>query len=172
MEKAYRAWGHELTTDDTPLEAGLGFAVAWDKPERLPGARRSPAPAGRAAHQASGHLRARRPRGLPWGDEAIFHDGRLAGSVTSAGYGHTIGRAVAMGYLATADGARGIDARFVTDAKFELEIADDRFTARGSLRAPYDPQAPAGEELEETLPHDRPPRRAVSPDPRARSRRR
>ena len=68
--------------------------------------------------------------------------GNLAGSVTSAGYGHTLGRAVAMGYLRLPETARtGIDARFVTDAKFELEIAGDRFTARGSLRAPYDPQA-------------------------------
>jgi hypothetical protein len=47
-----------------------------------------------------------------------------------------------MGYLRLPEGARGgIDARFVTEAKFELEIAGDRFTARGSLRAPYDPQA-------------------------------
>ena len=33
MEKGYRHWGHDITPDDTPLEAGLGFAVAWDKPD-------------------------------------------------------------------------------------------------------------------------------------------
>ena len=32
MEKGYRHWGHDITTDETPLEAGLGFVVAWDKP--------------------------------------------------------------------------------------------------------------------------------------------
>ena len=32
MEKAYRHWGHDIADEDTPLEAGLGFAVAWDKP--------------------------------------------------------------------------------------------------------------------------------------------
>ena len=32
MEKAYRHWGHDITAQDTPLEAGLGFAVAWSKP--------------------------------------------------------------------------------------------------------------------------------------------
>ena len=32
MEKAYRGWGHDISAGDTPLEAGLGFAVAWDKP--------------------------------------------------------------------------------------------------------------------------------------------
>ena len=49
---------------------------------------------------------------------------------------------IVMGYLRLPEGASGgIDARFVEDAKFELEIAGDRFTARGSMRAPYDPQA-------------------------------
>jgi 4-methylaminobutanoate oxidase (formaldehyde-forming) len=142
MEKAYRAWGRELTTDDTPLEAGLGFAVAWDKPGGF---------LGREAllRQRDQPLAKRLvtfvlddPEALPLGDEAIFHENNLAGSVTSAGYGHALGRAVVMGYLRLPEGARGgIDARFVTDAKFELEIAGDRFTARGSLRAPYDPQA-------------------------------
>src|SRR5258706_13446450 len=33
MEKGYRHWGHDITPDDTPLEAGLGFAVAWNKPD-------------------------------------------------------------------------------------------------------------------------------------------
>ncbi len=32
MEKAYRHWGHDITDEDTPLDAGLGFAVAYDKP--------------------------------------------------------------------------------------------------------------------------------------------
>ncbi len=32
VEKGYRPWGHDISPDDTPLEAGLGFAVAWDKP--------------------------------------------------------------------------------------------------------------------------------------------
>jgi 4-methylaminobutanoate oxidase (formaldehyde-forming) len=58
------------------------------------------------------------------------------GSVTSAAYGHTLGRAVAMGYVEMPGAA---DARVIADATFELEIADRRVTARGSLRAPYDP---------------------------------
>jgi sarcosine dehydrogenase len=136
MEKAYRAWGHELTSDDTPLEAGLGFTVAWDKPKGF---------LGRDAllRQRDASLQKRLitfvlddPEALPWGDEPIHHDGRIVGMVTSAAYGHTLGRAVAMGYVSMPDAA---DPRFVAEAKFELEIADRRFAARGSLRAPYDP---------------------------------
>jgi 4-methylaminobutanoate oxidase (formaldehyde-forming) len=138
MEKAYRAWGHELTSDDTPLEAGLGFAVAWDKRGGF---------LGREAllRQRDAPLTKRLvtfvlddPEALPWGDEPIHHDGRIVGSVTSAAHGHTVGRAVAMGYVDTPGAA---DPRFVAEAKFELEIADRRFAARGSLRAPYDPTA-------------------------------
>ena len=31
LEKGYRHWGHELDTETTPLEAGLGFAVDMNK---------------------------------------------------------------------------------------------------------------------------------------------
>jgi glycine cleavage system aminomethyltransferase T len=58
------------------------------------------------------------------------------GSVTSAAYGHTLGRAVALGYVNMPEAA---DPSTLADAKFELEIADRRFAARGSLREPYDP---------------------------------
>ena len=32
MDKGYRHWGHDIADEDSPLQAGLGFAVAWDKP--------------------------------------------------------------------------------------------------------------------------------------------
>jgi 4-methylaminobutanoate oxidase (formaldehyde-forming) len=136
MEKAYRAWGHELTSDDTPLEAGLAFTVAWDKPGGFLGRdallrQRERPPAKRLLTFVLDDAEA-----LPWGDEPIHHEGRIVGSVTSAAYGHTLGRAVAMGYVEMAGAA---DPRILADAKFELEIADRRFAARGSLRAPYDP---------------------------------
>ena len=138
MEKAYRAWGHELTSDDTPLEAGLAFTVAWDKRGGFIGReallRQRDQPLGKRLIT----FVLDDPDALPWGDEPIHHDGRIVGSVTSAAYGHTIGRAVAMGYVEIPGAA---DPRVIADAKFELEIADRRFAARGSLRAPYDPAA-------------------------------
>ena len=138
MEKAYRAWGRELTPDDTSLEAGLGFAVRLDKGVPF---------LGREAllRQKEQPLTKRLvtfvledPEALPLGDEPIVCDGTIAGSVTSAAFGHTLGRAVAMGYVRRAE---GLDAAFIESAGFELEIAGDRFKARGSLKAPYDPQS-------------------------------
>ncbi len=138
MEKAYRAWGRELTTEDTPLEAGLSFAVRWDKP--VPFIGREALLAQRAAPLTKRLVTfvLDDPAALPLGDESVWCEGRLVGSVTSAAFGHTLGRSVAMGWVRRPE---GVDAAFVGGAAFEIEIAGDRFKGRGSLRAPYDPAA-------------------------------
>jgi 4-methylaminobutanoate oxidase (formaldehyde-forming) len=135
LEKGYRSWGHDVGPDDTPLEAGLGFAVAFDKQGF----------AGREAllRQREAPL-ARRlviftlddPEPLLLGDEPIWRDGTLVGRITSGGYGHTLGTSVGMGYVAHPD---GVDAAFVRTGRWELEIATDRFAATARLEPPYDP---------------------------------
>jgi 4-methylaminobutanoate oxidase (formaldehyde-forming) len=136
VEKAYRAWGRELTTDDTPLEAGLGFAVRFDK--AVPFIGRDALVAQRAGPLAKRLVSfvLDDPGALPWGDEPVWSEGAIVGSTTSAAYGHTLGRAVALGYVKRPG---GVDSAYLATAGFEIEIAGDRFAARGSLRAPYDP---------------------------------
>jgi 4-methylaminobutanoate oxidase (formaldehyde-forming) len=138
IEKAYRSWGHDITSEDTPLEAGLGFAVALDKPGGF---------IGRDAllRQKEEPLRRRLlvfsledPEPLLFGDEPIYRDGELVGRITSASYGHTIGRAAGLGYV-THPG--GVDQAFIESGRWELDIACARFPARASLRAPYDPRS-------------------------------
>jgi glycine cleavage system aminomethyltransferase T/glycine/D-amino acid oxidase-like deaminating enzyme len=138
MEKAYRAWGREVTIDDTPWEAGLGFAVRLDKPVPF---------LGREAllEQREQTLTKRLltfvledETALPWGDEPILRDGRVVGSVTSAAFGHTLGRAVAMGYVRDPG---GVDEAYVAGGRFELDVAGDRIPARAGFAAPYDPRA-------------------------------
>jgi 4-methylaminobutanoate oxidase (formaldehyde-forming) len=137
IEKGYRAWGRDLTSDDTPLEGGLGFAVAWDKPAAF---------LGREALRRLREMPLTRrlvcfvledPGAQAWGDEPIRRDGRIVGSVTSAAFGHTLGRPVALGYVSHPG---GVGAAWIGGAPFEIEIAGDRFAARGSLEAPYDPR--------------------------------
>jgi 4-methylaminobutanoate oxidase (formaldehyde-forming) len=135
LEKGYRSWGHDIGPDDTPLEAGLGFAVAFEKEGFV----------GREAllRQRAGP-RARRlvmftlddPEPLLLGDEPIWRDGALVGRITSGAYGHTLGRSVGMGYVAHPD---GIDAAFLGADRWELEIATERFPATPRLEPPYDP---------------------------------
>ena len=97
LEKGYRAWGAELSPDDTPLEAGLAFAIDWRK-----------AFLGREALEKQKHAGVKRrlvlfvlddPEPVLWGSEPIHRDGKPVGYTTSGSYGHTVGGAVALGYV-------------------------------------------------------------------------
>jgi glycine cleavage system aminomethyltransferase T len=135
IEKGYRSWGHDIGSEDTPLEAGLGFAVAFKKDGfvgRDALLRRREAPLGRRLAMFT--LAEAEP--LLLGDEPIWRDGVLVGRITSAAYGHTLGRSVGMGYV-THTG--GVDAAYVKSGRWELELATERFPATASLEPPYDP---------------------------------
>jgi glycine cleavage system T protein len=137
MEKAYRSWGHDLGCEDTPLQAGLAFAVGWDKKAPFIGrdamlARRDEPLRRRLVIFALEH-----PEALLYHDEPIWRDGELVGRITSGAYGHTLGRAVGMGYVAHRD---GVSDAFVESGRWELEIACERHRARAQLTPPYDPK--------------------------------
>jgi 4-methylaminobutanoate oxidase (formaldehyde-forming) len=135
MEKGYRSWGHDIGGEDTPLEAGLGFAVAFKK-EGFVGRevvlRQRDKPLARRLVMFT--LADSAP--LLLGDEPIYRDGVLVGRITSGAYGHTLGRSVGMGYVTQAD---GVDAGFVRAGRWELEIAMERVPAVAHLEPPYDP---------------------------------
>lgn len=139
IEKAYRFWGYDIGDEDTPLEAGLGFAVAWDKP------------GGFIGREALLRLREtglqRRlvvfsvddPEPLVYGNEPIWRDGVLVGRTASGWYGHTLGRSIALGYVdAGAPGAATAD--WLLGGRYELELANERFAVTPSLRPLYDPK--------------------------------
>jgi 4-methylaminobutanoate oxidase (formaldehyde-forming) len=135
MEKGYRSWGHDIGSEDTPLEAGLGFAVAFKKDgfvgrDALLRQRDTPLPRRLVMFTLDD------PEPLLLGDEPIWRDGVLVGRITSGAYGHTLGRSVGMGYVANPD---GVDAEFLRAGRWELEIATERFAASARLEPPYDP---------------------------------
>ncbi|HZP99511.1 MAG TPA: FAD-dependent oxidoreductase [Reyranella sp.] len=138
IEKAYRAWGRELTPDDNPWQAGLGWPVKLDKPRGFIGREALIEARGRplARRLVSVVLEDKEP--LLWGGEAILRDGKPVGDLTSAAYGHTVGASVGMGYVKRADG-QGIDADWLASGRFEVDLAGVRLKARLSLRPPYDP---------------------------------
>ncbi|TPJ38347.1 FAD-dependent oxidoreductase [Mesorhizobium sp. B2-5-13] len=139
IEKGFRAWGRELTPDINPWQAGLGFAVAMDKPsgfighEALAKAKSSAAPVKRVVLFT---LDDAEP--MLWGGELILRDGKPVGEVRSAAYGHTLGRSVALGLI---ENEAGVDAAFVTGGRFEIDLAGVRHTATAHLRSPYDPKS-------------------------------
>ena len=142
LEKGYRAWGRELTPDINPFEAGLAFAVKLDKGEFR----------GRRALQAlkdagGSSAVARRVVSLVvdaahtnlWGGELILRNNTPAGFVTSAAFGHTIGKPVALGIISNAQGPA--DTAWIDGGRYTIDLAGERFGAAVSLKAPYDPSS-------------------------------
>jgi 4-methylaminobutanoate oxidase (formaldehyde-forming) len=141
LEKGYRAWGRELTPDITPYEAGLAFAVKFDKAEEFRGRR-----ALQMLKDAGGSAAvARRVVSLVvdaahtnlWGGELILRNNAPVGFVTSASFGHTLGKPVALGIISNSDGSAS--AAWIGSGRYTIDLAGERFAAAVSLKAPYDP---------------------------------
>jgi 4-methylaminobutanoate oxidase (formaldehyde-forming) len=136
LEKGYRHFGHDIADEDTPFEAGLGFAVALDKPGGFIGRdallRAKEEPRARRLVQ----FRLQDPGPLLHHDEPIMMDGRRIDLLTSGSFGHSLGTAIGMGYIRHPDGA-GED--LLRSARFEIEIAGERYPAEASLRPFFDP---------------------------------
>ncbi|MCC6194733.1 MAG: FAD-dependent oxidoreductase, partial [Burkholderiales bacterium] len=133
IEAGRRAWGAELSPDETPLEAGLSYAVKLDKPAAFIGREAL------VAQQAAG-LRKRLvmltfddPAAFPWGGEPILMDGRNVGEITSAGYSRKLGRAVALGYARAAPDAPPLTDDTILRARYEVDIAGETFAVTPSL---------------------------------------
>jgi glycine cleavage system aminomethyltransferase T/glycine/D-amino acid oxidase-like deaminating enzyme len=131
IEAGRRAWGAELSPDETPWEAGLGYAVKLDKPSPFIGRDAL------VAQQAAG-VRKRLvqftfddPLAFPWGGEPIMMDGRSVGELTSAGYSRKLGRAVALGY-ARADGPLTDGA--IVAARYQVDIAGELHAVTPQLK--------------------------------------
>lgn len=155
LEKAYRHWGHDITDEDTPLEAGLGFAVAWDKTGGFIGreALLRQREAGVTRRLVGFALRS--PDHLLYHNEPILLDGRIAGRITSGMFGHTIGSALGLGYVEN-DGAP-ITAADIAGRRFEIEIAGERVPTEATVRPFYDPK---GLRVKDTAPPEAAPQAA------------
>jgi 4-methylaminobutanoate oxidase (formaldehyde-forming) len=104
LEKGYRVWGSDVTPEDTPFEAGLGFAVKLEKGEFI----------GREAllertepERRLACLVLDDPRAVALGSEPVRVGGELVGRVTSGGYGYTVERSIAYAYLPSSAAAPG-----------------------------------------------------------------
>jgi 4-methylaminobutanoate oxidase (formaldehyde-forming) len=137
MEKAYRDYGHDIDNTDSVLEAGLGFAVALDKPSFI----------GREAvlaKKAEGPLRKRLvqvlvndPDPMMFHAEVVHRNGIALGYIRAASYGHTLGGAVG---LAMIESAEPIDQAYLDSGEWTVDIAGSDYPATVSLRPLYDPK--------------------------------
>jgi 4-methylaminobutanoate oxidase (formaldehyde-forming) len=94
LEKGYRVWGADITPDETPEEAGIGFTVKMDKDflgrEALAGA---------TPRKRLCCISLEDPRSVALGNEPVRVGGEIAGRVTTGGYGYTVERSIAYAYL-------------------------------------------------------------------------
>jgi glycine cleavage system T protein len=130
LEKGYRAWGSDVTPDDSPLEAGLAFAVAQGKDfigkeafERM----RAEGP-----RRTLVCLLLADPRSSTLGNEPVRAGGEVVARVTSGGIGYTVGASIAYAYLPTE--------LAVTGAAVEVEVFGEWIGAEVADEPLYDPK--------------------------------
>jgi glycine cleavage system aminomethyltransferase T len=134
LEKGYRSWGSDMTTEHNPFEAGVGFAVKKDKVDYV----------GQHAIEklsedtAQKRLRcltisfedAARTKMQPLGKEPVLQNGKPVGYVTSAAYGYTIGKPIAYAWLL---------ASIVENEAVEIECFGQKLTAKVTPEPLFDP---------------------------------
>lgn len=136
IEKARRHFGHDISPEDTPLQAGLGFAVAYDKEggfigrDALLRAREAKPDRRLALFSLPGEE-------LVHGEEPVFREGKLAGGITSGAHGHRTGLSLGLAYV-DLDGAGKLAE--IRDAAWEVEIAGERVPAQMVPGMAYDPK--------------------------------
>ncbi len=142
MEKGYRHWGHDIADEDTPIEAGLGFAVPREKDGGYIGQQAI------AAQRAQNVLKKRMvaicleddsaDAPMMYHEEPIYRDGVIVGSTTSGSWGHRLDKSLSLGYLHCED---GVTKDYLESGSFEIEIAWQRYPAKVQLAPFYDPKS-------------------------------
>ncbi len=137
LEKGYRAWSSDITPNDTPFEAGLGWAVKMrtNRPfigrEALEEKRAKPMTkrlAGFTVADADAVL---------LGRETILRNGTPVGYLSSGGYGYTLGMGVGYGYVKSLD---GVSDDWLNAGEYSLEVAGDIVPATLGMKPFYDPE--------------------------------
>ncbi len=137
LEKGYRAWGSDITPNDTPFEAGLGWAVKMTGMMDFKGRD--------ALRKLHGQPPKKRFMGFTVDDESavlvgretILRNGEFAGYLSSGGYGYSIRKPIGYGYVKNAE---GVSEAWLNAGKYELVVANEAKHATLQMHAPYDPK--------------------------------
>jgi 4-methylaminobutanoate oxidase (formaldehyde-forming) len=135
LEKGYRAWSSDITPNDTPFEAGLGWAVKMKSGRDF---------IGRAALAGNAPLAKRfagfvidDPDAVLVGRETILRDGESVGYLTSGGYGYTLGKSLGYGYVRRPE---GVTEDWLMAGSYALVVAGEVIPARIGLKPFLDPE--------------------------------
>ncbi len=137
IEKAYRHWGHDITDEDSPVEAGLEFTLKFDKPGGFIGREAMLRQREQGLAKRLVQFKLSDPEPLLHHNEPIWCGDQIVGYIRSGNYGHTLGGAIGLGYVS---GALALYPSEIEGAAFEIEVAGVRVPALASLTPVYDPQ--------------------------------
>jgi sarcosine dehydrogenase len=138
LEKGYRAWGADITPNDTPLEAGLGWAVKFKSETDFIGRAALLEKRALPLKKMMVGFTTEREDVVLLGRETILRDGKFAGYLTSGGYGYTVAKPIGFGYVRNAD---GVTEEYVAAGAYELVVAQARVKAFAHVKALYDPES-------------------------------
>lgn len=130
FEKGYRHWGHEVSPDESPIEAGLSFAVAWNKTADFVGRQALEAQRENGVTKRLVQIAVDDESVLLHHNEPIWRNGEMVGYVTGGMWGHTVGAAVAMGWV---DRGERFSKDWLTDGEWHIEVPGKLAPARVQL---------------------------------------
>jgi 4-methylaminobutanoate oxidase (formaldehyde-forming) len=131
LEKGYRAWGSDITPNDTPFEAGLGWAVKLKSNIPFIGRDALVASQGQALRKRLATFTTAREDIVLLGRETILRNGEAVGYLTSGGYGYTVGKPIGLGYVRHPEPETG---------SYQLIVANEPVAASIHFEPLYDPQ--------------------------------
>ena len=138
LEKAYRAFGRELTPDYNPVEAGLLFACKLKTEIGFLGREAVEQARSAGPRQRLVSIVLDDPEVMMWGGELLLREGGPAGLVTSAAWGATIGASVGMAYVRH-PGGEPVTPDYLKSGRYQVNVGGTICEASVSLRPPFDP---------------------------------
>ncbi|PLX36468.1 MAG: FAD-dependent oxidoreductase [Hyphomicrobiales bacterium] len=136
LEKGYRAWSSDITPNDNPFEAGLGWAVKLKSDIDFVGRGAAEKAANSPLTKKLACFTVDDPEVVLLGRETILRNGEFAGYLTSGGFGYTVGKPIGYGYVRNAE---GVDDDYIAAGTYELVVATERVPATVHLGPLYDP---------------------------------
>jgi len=140
IEKGYRHWGHDISEEDSPVEAGLSFAVDLSKAEFI-GRDAIVAQKQQGVSRRLVQFLLHNSDAMLYHNEPIYRDGVIVGYICSGMYGHTLGAAVGLGYVSRTDAESRVTAKWIREGDYTVEVAGEKIAATASLRPLYDPDS-------------------------------
>lgn len=136
LEKGYRAWGSDITPNDNPFEAGLGWAVKMKANAPFMGREATAAIAAAPLKKRLATFTVADPDCWLVGRETILRDGRPVGYLAGGGWGYTVNAAIGLGYVRREE---GVTDDWLAAGNYELDVANRVFPATVTLEPLYDP---------------------------------